>query len=296
MILIDINNNIKSKNVLDTYNDNVKGCDLEYLYININEDKIKVINSKDTIKNKILKLYYNNVLKKDIKNIAKHIINNNIYLTNKSNNYINIIKSKNIKIYDEYELYLKNIIDMIIYFLNKFSNNLNVQNEFNISYITSINTILDNSLKYLDKFDFQKNVVIITDEILNRDFVLKYINRFKIFNIVYNEKIDIAKLNKFNDIINDINLEFGSAIKFVNINDLQDYHVVLINTLNNINSYVFNNSCYKLNLKNSSNDIYSLEYINFQKYKDNINYRVNINNFNVIDIGQVILKYLTYGV
>lgn len=310
MILIDIveNNIINSKcnnrnnkidnSILQCYCGNIKDTNIKYMHINILKDKFKIVfNScqselkvKDKIKDSIVISYYTIVFNNNIKKIVNNIINEKIYITKNDINNIYIVLAKSLKDSNKKysEILLSNILKQLIKIVQK-GKEKGVK--FSINHINEINTKFNNSIKYLADFNHIKSIVIITEENLTKTFIIDYIAKFKTFDIVIDDRFNAGDKEKLKKIVHDINLEYGTTIKVLtDIVDLQYYDIVLINVSSNITRYIFKKSSYILNLKNSSNDIYSDEYKIFTKYKDKINYRVNLNHFNIIDIGQAFLR------
>ena len=266
MILIDLNNN--ENKLYNIYQKNIEELKIVYTHISFNIKYIE--NNKDSniiqkiknINNKLVIKYYVKSLKKEL---------NEIYNDNKN---LNVIISN--KILD------KNILEYINYILNNIFND-------KLRYIKKTNTLLDNTFKYLEKFNVEDKVCILTNE-LEQKYILKYVERFKYIDIVI---VDTNCKNNISKLINKINNEYGTTIKIINDYNLTKYNICVINTKVNINLYNLNKYVYKLNLINSDNDIYSLENKIYNKYKDKL---LNKEEFSSNKIGQVFLKYLTNSV
>jgi hypothetical protein len=251
IILFDILKNSKKSIKIEKYINTFGEC----IYVYINENITLCDNIINRLKNKILEKYISNIFKSKKFNDLEYI-----YITSYDLDKNDILKKK-----------LNTFLD------NKFSE------------IICNDTIKKNSIKYLQDYSNESKILCIISEKIDITILLKYIEKFKIVDFLYMEKLD----KNFIKNINNINMEYGSTISFISSNDLTMYDVYVIFNNVNLDGYVLNRKSKRLDLTSSDNDIYSKEYKIYSKYSNEI---VNKENYSKTRIGKLICKYLTDSV
>jgi hypothetical protein len=251
IILFDILKNSKKSIKIEKYINTFGEC----IYVYINENITLCDNIINKFKNKILEKYISNIFKSKKFNDSEYI-----YITSYDLDKNDILKKK-----------LNTFLD------NKFSE------------IICNDTIKKNSIKYLQDYSNESKILCIISEKIDITILLKYIEKFKIVDFLYMEKLD----KNFIKNINNINMEYGSTISFISSNDLTMYDVYVIFNNVNLDGYVLNRKSKRLDLTSSDNDIYSKEYKIYSKYSNEI---VNKENYSKTRIGKLICKYLTDSV
>lgn len=151
------------------------------------------------------------------------------------------------------------------------------------------NTIQKNSIKYLKTYDSKSKVLCIISEKIDITILLSYIEKFKIVDFIYIGNQDINFIKN----INNVNLEYGSTVSFVNSLDLTMYDVYILFNDVDLSGYILNKRNKFLNLISSDNDIYSQEYKVYNKYSNEL---VNKENYSKTRLGKLISTYLTNSV
>ena len=275
MILIDLNCKENNK-VYSIYHNDIEGLNLIYVHISFNLEYINLIinNLKyNNVLNKIKFKLYMNKLKKEL----LKIYNVNNYMKDKesvifSNQFLKINENEN---KNQNKMKLENIILNELYKI--FKDNVKLQ------VINKTNTFKTNLFKYLDKFNVKDKVCIFDNNITEKELI-SYVEKFKCIDIVNISKINSKNINNINCIIEKVNNEYGTTIKYITDYDLTKYNIIIINEEIDITKYLFNKYVYKLNLIDSDYDIYSKENKIVNKYKEHI---LIANDFSKNKIGQV---------
>ena len=280
MILIDLNCTKEDK-LYSIYHENIEALNLIYVHISFNLSYINLINDKIKYNNVFKKVklkFYINKLRKELIKIYSFNIGNNYNI----NNNESVIFSKEFLKLDNNEN--KKSIENII--LDELYNILKKHIKLNV--INKKDTFKDNVFKYLDKFNIDDKICIFDNNMIKKDLTV-YIQKFKSVDIISldeNYKYNNKYSNKITEIIEKINNEYGTVIKYIYEYDLTKYDIAVINADIDITKYMFNKYVYKLNLIDSDYDIYSLESKMFNKYKENI---LNVDMFSKNKIGQVFI-------
>lgn len=227
----------------------------ECIYVYINESIIRNDNIINKFKNKILEKHISNVFKSKKFDESKYI-----YITSYDLDKNNILKEKLMNILDE-----------------------------RFIQIIGNDTIKKNSIKYLKDYSSQTKILCIISEKIDITILLKFIEKFKMVDFLYLNNKDTNFIKN----INNINLEYGSTISFINSNDLTIYDVYIVFNNVDLNGYILNKKSKYLDLNSSDNDIYCKEYKIYSKYSNEI---VNKENYSKTRLGKIICTYLTDSV
>jgi len=227
----------------------------ETIYVYINESITLNNNIIDKLKNKILEKYISGQFKSKKFDDSKYI-----YITSHEFDNNNVLKEKMITLLD---------------------------NRFN--EVIGNDTIKKNSIKYLQTYGNESKVLCIISEKIDIAILLEFIQKFKIVDFIYLGHIDI---NFFKN-VNNINLEYGSAVSFIKCIDLTMYNIYIVFNQVDLSSYILNRKSKYLDLTSSDNDIYSNEYRIYNKYSNEI---VNKENYSKTRVGKLICMYLTDSV
>ena len=227
----------------------------ESIYVYINENIALKGNIIDKFKNKILEKHLSKIFKSKKFDESKYI-----YVTSYEFDKNNILKDK-----------LNTLLD------NRFTE------------IMVNDTIKKNSIKYLKNYSNESKILCIISEKIDIIILLKFIEKFKMVDFLYIGKKD----DNFSKNINNINMEYGSTVSFINSIDLTIYNVYLLFNQIDLSGYILNRKSKYLDLTSSDNDIYSKEYKIFNKYSNEI---VNKENYSKTRIGKLICIYLTDSV
>lgn len=227
----------------------------ECIYVYINENITLDNNIINRVRNVILEKYIISIFKSKRFGEQKYI-----YITSYELDKNNILKEK----------------------LKKFIDDRFVE-------ILSNDTIKKNSIRYLENYSSESKLLCIISEKIDITILLKYIEKFKTVDFLYLNSAD----KNFIKNINNINLEYGSSISFINSRDLTMYDIYVVFNSVDLSGYVLNKKSKYLDLNSSDNDIYSKEYKIFSKYADEI---LDKENYSVAKIGKIISIYLTDSV
>ncbi len=251
IILFDILKNSKKSIKIEKYINTFGEC----IYVYINENIILTDNIINKFKNKILEKHVGNIFKSKKFNETRYI-----YITSYNLDSNNILKNKLYKLLDN-------------------------------RYIEIIgnDTIKKNSIKYLQSYKNESKILCIISEKLDIAILLEIIQKFKVVDFLYIEKLDTDFIKN----INNINMEYGSTISFIKLNDLTMYDIYVIFNNVDLNGYILNRKSKHIDLTCSDNDIYSKEYKIYNKYSNEI---VNKENYSKTRLGKLICKYLTDSV
>ncbi|MDF2865989.1 MAG: hypothetical protein K0R72_807 [Clostridia bacterium] len=251
IILLDILKSSKKPIKIEKHINTLGEC----IYVYINENIINNNNIINKLKNKILEKYITGIF-----NSKKFSESKYIYITSYELDKNNILKDK-----------IMNMLD------NRF---IQVIND---------DTIKKNSIKYLQNCSIESKILCIISEKFDITILLKFIEKFKIVDILYVNNKD----NNFIKNINNINMEYGSTVSFVNFSDLTMYDIYLLFNNVDLNGYILNKKSKYIDLTSSDNDIYSKEYKIYNKYSDEI---LNKESYSKTRLGKMICKYLTDSV
>ncbi len=260
MLLIDISNKIK-KYSIEEYSIDV--INFKYIKFNINID---IVNKATLSNNKMIKFMYYKYLKyvlNKVSNICNKESINEIVLSKK------LTSSKN-----------KDILKTILSSLEIHEMILTKEN----------NTIMYNSFKYIKDLDPKLKILCITNNNISTEILLEYMSKFKKVDILYNNSsIDTKFLNE----IERINNEYGTSASFIKNNDISTYDIYMIFDDIDLSYYKLNKRAKIIPLISSENDIYSYEYIIYNKYKSYID---TLEEYNKNILGSILYKHLTHSV
>lgn len=227
----------------------------ECIYVYINENIVLNDNIILKLKNKIIEKHIGNVL-----NSKKFSESKYTYITSYDLDNNNILKGK------LYDLLDDRFVEVI-----------------------GNDTIKKNSIKYLQSYSSEAKILCIISEKIDITILLSYIEKFKLVDFMY-----IGKLDKnFVKNVNNVNLEYGSTVSFINSYDLTMYDVYVIFNKVDLDGYALNRKGKQLNLTSSDNDIYCKEYRIYNKYSNEL---INKENYSKTRIGKLVSMYLTNSV
>jgi hypothetical protein len=227
----------------------------ECIYVYINENIVLNDNIIHKLKNKIIEKHIGNVL-----NSKKFSESKYTYITSYDLDNNSILKGK------LYDLLDDRFVEVI-----------------------GNDTIKKNSIKYLQSYSSEAKILCIISEKIDITILLSYIEKFKLVDFMY-----IGKLDKnFVKNVNNVNLEYGSTVSFINSYDLTMYDVYVIFNKVDLDGYALNRKGKQLNLTSSDNDIYCKEYRIYNKYSNEL---INKENYSKTRIGKLVSMYLTNSV